>query len=112
MTEDVQTVVCNKETLSLLTILDKDTLMIQHGLPGKNLKLADPLSYEIELSNDQIIRRHTDHIYPSEVNSDDMSVTTFDDVLDDVLPFTTHQPPTSGCHSSQRDQCPPKCFQA
>ena len=75
-------------------------------LSGKNLKVAGPLSYEIKLSNDQIIRRHTDHICPSEVNSGDISITMSDNVLDDVLPFTC-QPSTSGCRRSQRDQCPP-----
>ena len=78
----------------------------------KILKPADPLSYEIKLSNEQIIRRHTDHICPSEVNSDDMSTTMSDDVLDDVLPFTTHPPSTPGCRRSQRDRRPPERFQA
>ena len=81
-------------------------------LPGRILKPAGPLSYEIKLRNEQIIRRHTDHIRPSEVNSDDMSTTMSDDVLDDVLPFTTHPPSTPGCRRSQRDRRPPERFQA
>ena len=72
-------------------------------LPGKILKPAGPLSYEIKLSNDQIIRRHTDHIRPSEVNSGDTSTTISDNVLDDALLFTTRQPPIPGCCRSQRD---------
>ena len=81
-------------------------------LPGKILKPAGPLSYEIKLLNDQIIRRHTDHICPTKVNSDDTSTTMSDDVLDDVLPFTTRQPLTPGFRRSQRDRRPPEHFQA
>ena len=81
-------------------------------LPEKILKPAGPLSYDIKLSNDQIIRRYTDHIHPSEVNSDDRSTTMSDDVLDDVQPFTTCQPPTPCCRRSQRDRHPPEHFQA
>ena len=76
------------------------------------MKPAGPLSYEIKLRNEQIIRRHTDHIRPGEVNSDDMSTTMSDDVLDDVLPFTTLQPPTPRYRRSQSDQHPPERFQA
>ena len=69
-------------------------------LLGTILRPVGPLSYEIKLSNDQIIRRHTDHIRPNEVNSDDTPTIMSDDILDDALPFTTSQPPSpdnSGC---------------
>ena len=67
-------------------------------------------SYCLVFSNDQIIRQHTDHICPSEVNSDDTSKAKFDNVLNDVLLFTTSQPPTPGCCHSQRDHCPLECL--
>ena len=76
------------------------------------MKPAGPLSYVVKLSNDQIIRRHTDQIRPSKAISDDTSTTMSDDILDDVLPFTTRQPPTPCCHRSQRDQRPLEHFQA
>ena len=41
-----------------------------------------------------------------------MSTTMSDDVLDNVLPFTTHPPSTPGCRRSQRDRRPPERFQA
>ena len=54
-------------------------------LLGTILRPVGPLSYEIKLSNDQIIRRHTDHICPNEVNSNDTPTTMSDDILDDIL---------------------------
>ena len=84
-------------------------------LLGMIVRPVGPLSYEIKLSNDQIIRRHIDHIRPNEMNSADTPTTMSVDILDDVLPFTTSQPPTpvnAGCRRSQREQCPPERFQA
>ena len=41
------------------------------------LRPVGPLSYEIKLSNDQIIRRHKDHIHPNEVNTNNTPSTTY-----------------------------------
>ena len=114
MTEDVLTVVSNKET-----VLARDFRQgSSNDLPwllGTILRPVGPLSYEIKSSNDQIMRRYTDHFYPNEMNSVDTPTTMSDNILDDVLPFTTSQPPTpdnTGCHHSQRDRRPSEHFQA
>ena len=83
-------------------------------LPRQIVKPAGPLSYEIKLSDDQIIRRHADHIRLSGIDCDTPE-SMYDDALDDVLPFSTCQLPTTDnpdCRRSQRERCPPDHFQA
>lgn len=71
-------------------------------LPRKILRPAGPFSYEIKLSDDQIIRRHADHIQLSETDCNTL-VTVYNEALDD--PFPASQPPTAdnpGCCCSHR----------
>jgi len=84
-------------------------------MPGTVLQQDGRPNYKIKLSDDQIVRRHADHIRARESSSED--VTTHEEV-DDLQPIFVIQPtPVNAPDStelrrSQRVRKPPERFQS
>ena len=80
-------------------------------LPGIVTELLATNSYKVQLDNDQIVQRHTDHIL---ARQSDCIISTPNTDSDDVLPFpvasnSNTTPPT--LRRSQRNRRPPDQFQ-
>ena len=88
----------------------KPTLML-----GTALQQDGGPNYKIKLSDDQIVRRHADHIHARESSSEDV---TLHEEVDDLPPIPVIQPSPANApdstelHRSQRVRKPPERFQS
>ena len=83
-------------------------------LPGTIVQLDGGQNYKVQLPDDQIVRRHADHIRVRDSACEDVAL---NEETDDVLPIpvtkelsTTRASPPIELRHSQRIRKPPECF--